>query len=111
MIPNLASARRAFPRSGMALAAALALVAGSASAADIQRGAVLYSTHCAVCHGVNGTPVMPGTPNFRRMEGLMRPDVQLITAVRNGKGAMPGYFGILRERELQDVVAFLRTLN
>lgn len=111
MIPNLASDRRVFPRSGMALAAALAFAAGSAGAADLQRGAALYATHCAVCHGANGTPVMPGTPNFRRMESLMRPDVQLITAVRNGKGAMPGYLGILRERELQDVVAFLRTLN
>jgi cytochrome c6 len=95
----------------MALAAVLALAAGSAGAADIQRGGALYTTHCAVCHGANGTPVMPGTPNFRRLESLMRPDVQLITAIRNGKGAMPGYFGILRERELQDVVAFLRTLN
>jgi cytochrome c6 len=111
MIPILALLPRVFPRSGMFLAAALALVAGAAGAADIQRGAALYSTHCAVCHGANGTPVMPGTPNFRRLESLMRPDAQLIAAVRSGKGAMPGYLGILRERELQDVVAFLRTLN
>ena len=54
---------------------------------------------------------MPGAPNFRRMESLMRPDMQLLAAIRNGKGAMPAYFGVLREREILDVIAFMRTLN
>jgi cytochrome c6 len=111
VIPNLASIARAFPRTGISLAATLAFLAGSACAADVQRGAMLYASHCALCHGNNGTPVMPGTPNFRRMESLMRPDIQLMTAIRNGKGAMPGYFGVLREREILDVIAFMRTLS
>jgi cytochrome c6 len=105
------SCRRAFPRSGTGLAAALLLWAGAACAADIQRGGSLYSTHCAVCHGSNGIPVMPGAPNFRRLESLMRPDMQLMSSIRSGKGAMPGYFGILREREILDVIAYLRTLS
>lgn len=95
----------------MALAYALALGAGSALAADTQRGGSIYSSHCAICHGVNGRPVMPGAPDFRRMERLMQPDFQLVAAIRNGKGTMPGYFGVLRERELFDVVAYLRTLH
>jgi cytochrome c6 len=111
VIPILASIARAFPASGISLAAVLALPAGPAWAADVQRGATLYATHCAVCHGSNGTPVMPGAPNFRRMEGLMRPDLQLMSAIRNGKGAMPSYFGVLREREILDVIAFMRTLS
>lgn len=102
---------RAFPRLGMSLSAVFLLATGSASAADIQRGGTLYSTHCAVCHGANGTPVLPGAPNFRRMDGLMRPDMQLMTSIRNGKGAMPGYFGVLRDREILDVIAYLRTLS
>lgn len=111
MIPNPARRRRAFPRSGMALAFLLALAAGHARAADIQRGGTLYATHCAMCHGASGTPVMPGAPNFRRMESLMRPDLQLLASIRNGKGAMPGYLGVLRDREILDVVAYLRTLS
>lgn len=95
----------------MGVAGFLALVAGAAGAADVQGGRALYSTHCAICHGESGSPVMPGAPNFRRMESLMRPDMQLMTAIRNGKGAMPGYFGILREGEILDVIAHLRTLN
>jgi cytochrome c6 len=111
VIPNLASIARAFPSSGIGLAAALAMLPGSTSGADIQRGGLLYSTYCAVCHGNNGTPAMPGAPNFRRMESLMRPDMQLLTAIRSGKGAMPAYFGVLREREILDVIAFMRTLS
>jgi cytochrome c6 len=111
VISNMASIVRGFPRSGIWLAAALALAAASASAADVQRGRTLYATHCAVCHGNDGAPVLPGTPNFRRMETLMRPDMQLMTTIRSGKGAMPGYFGVLREREILDVVAYLRTLS
>ncbi len=112
MIPNVALIARFFPGSGISLIAALMLAAvGSAGAADIRRGGALYSTHCAVCHGVNGTPVVAGSTDFRRMENLMRPDMQLMTAIRNGKGAMPGYFGVLRDREILDVVAYLRTLN
>lgn len=103
--------RGGFPRSGIWLAAALVLASGAAHAADIQRGRTLYTTHCAVCHGDNGTPVLPGTPNFRRMETLMRTDMQVMAAIRTGKGAMPGYFGVLRDREILDVVAYLRTLN
>lgn len=111
MISNLAPFARAFPRMGIWLPVFLALLAGAAGAADIQRGRALYATHCAICHGDSGSPVMPGAPNFRRMESLMRPDMQLMTAIRSGKGAMPAYFGILREREILDVIAHLRTLS
>ena len=112
MIPILALRRAAFPRTGMAaLAAALALAAAPAGAADIHKGATLYATHCASCHGANGNPVMPGAPNFRRMESLMRPDMQLLPGIKNGKGGMPGFFGILRDQEILDVVAYLRTLS
>ena len=95
----------------MLLAGALALAAGPADAADIGKGGSVYATHCAVCHGANGTPVMPGAPNFRRLETLMQPDMQLLASIRKGKGAMPGYFGILRDQQILDVVAYLRTLS
>jgi cytochrome c6 len=111
VIPKLAARTASFPRTGILLAGLLALGGGSAAAADINKGGTLYATHCAACHGANGTPVMPGTPNFRRMESLMKPDMQLLTVIRNGKGVMPGYFGVLRDREILDVVAYLRTLS
>lgn len=91
--------------------AALALLTAPAGAASIAKGQALYATHCAMCHGANGNPVMPGAPNFRRLESLMRPDMQILPAIRNGKGSMPGFFGILRDQEVLDVIAYLRTLS
>lgn len=112
MISKLASRLRLFSASGIAaLLAMLTGVPGPASAADIRNGSSLYTAHCAVCHGASGVPVMPNAPNFRRMEGLMKPDAQIFVAIRNGKGAMPGYYGVLKDRDILDVIAHLRTLN
>jgi cytochrome c6 len=111
VIPKLVDSCRAFPRTGMLVALLLAGLSAPVSAADIAKGGTLYATHCAICHGANGRPVMPGTPNFRRMEGLMRPDAQLLNSIRAGKGTMPAYFGVLRDREILDIVAYLRTLS
>jgi cytochrome c6 len=112
LISNLALHLRAFPRTGIACAAlALAFAAAPAGAASIANGSRLYATHCAMCHGPNGSPVMPGAPDFRRVGPLMRPDMQLLSSIKSGKGAMPGFFGLLRDQEILDVVAYLRTLS
>lgn len=83
----------------------------SAQASDINNGAQLYSMHCTGCHGRNGVPVMPGSPNFARSEGLMQPDLALMGSIRAGKNAMPAYVGILKDREILDVIAYMRTLR
>lgn len=106
---------RVRPRSRMvhcivALAIGVAFVS-VAPAASIQRGQQLYASYCATCHGQNGTPVWPGTPDFKRSTSLLRPDAQLVAVIRQGKGAMPAYVGIIKERELLDLVAYLRTMN
>ena len=83
----------------------------SAHAADVGNGAVLYRQHCAGCHGGDGRPVMPSAPDFSRPTTLLKPDLVLLNAVRAGKGAMPAFQGQLRDREILDVVAHLRTLR
>lgn len=79
--------------------------------ANLASGGALYAQHCASCHGVTGVSVMPLAPNFARSERLLQPDVALTTAIRNGRNAMPAYAGILTDREILDVVAYLRTLR
>ena len=109
----------AFPRSGTlacallaaAVALLLAIAAPATRAADSGRGAGLYQQHCAVCHGSGGRPTWPGTPDFRRATNLMKPDGNLLVVIRNGKGVMPGYIGILKDRDMLDVLAYLRTLG
>lgn len=94
-----------------AVVVAGAFVAGPARAADVFRGAEVYRMHCASCHGPSGISVMPGAPNLARGEGLMMPDVQLVASVQRGRNAMPGYLGILNDRDIYNVIAYARTLR
>lgn len=90
---------------------ALLLACGVAQGADTNKGRQLFATNCAVCHGASGRSVMPGAPNFDRGEGLLRPDFTLLAAIRSGKNAMPAFQGILADRDILDVIAYLRTLH
>lgn len=95
----------------LGLLAAAMLAAAAADAASPDRGQQIYTSYCASCHGAGGTPVWPGTPDFKRTGSLMRPDAQLAAVIRQGKGAMPAYLGIIRDRDMPDLIAYLRTLN
>ena len=90
---------------------ALCLAVGHVQAADPNHGAELYRTHCAGCHGPSGRPVLPGAPDFSRPTALLKPDLSLAATIRSGKGGMPAYAGLLRERELLDLVSHLRTFR
>ncbi|MES2149421.1 MAG: cytochrome c [Pseudomonadota bacterium] len=87
------------------------LVAGSAPAADNLRGQQLYGAQCAMCHGAGGRAVMPGAPSFDRGNGMMRPDLALLASIRAGKNAMPAFQGRLPDRDILDIIAFMRTLQ
>jgi cytochrome c6 len=96
----------------VAAAAGIGLLASPVvRASDPLRGADLYQKHCAYCHGNNGRPVLPLAPDFSRQERLLQPDLALLTAIRNGRGAMPAFQGALRDRDILDVIAHLRTLR
>jgi cytochrome c6 len=93
------------------LGVALLVELPAAHAADTSQGADLYRRHCAGCHGGDGRPVMPGAPDFARPTSLLKPDLTLLGAIRSGRGAMPAYQGLLRDREILDIVAHLRTFR
>jgi cytochrome c6 len=89
----------------------IGLVAPAAWAADPQKGGKLYTKNCKSCHGADGMGQMPGLPDFRRGEGLMRSDNDLLQFIRNGSGMMPAYRGLLSDRDILDVISYLRTLR
>lgn len=96
------------------MAAALVLsfgVSGTLHAADTNKGRQLYSTHCLSCHGGNGINAAPGSPSFQGGQSLMRPDLTLMEVTRVGKNAMPAYQGILTNRDILDIIAYMRTLR
>lgn len=96
---------------GLLFAAALLVLPGQTSAGDLASGARLYRQHCAACHGSTGRPVLPSAPDLTRPTALLKPDLALLTAIRNGRGAMPAYAGVLRDRDILDIVTHLRTLQ
>lgn len=89
----------------------LLLGSGASQGADSLKGRQLYAAHCAMCHGQTGKSTMPGAPNFNRGEKLMRPDGSLLASIRSGTNACPSFRGMLPDRDILDVIAFLRTLQ
>lgn len=94
---------------GVALVAAT--MSGELYAADNFKGQKLYATNCAICHGQSGRAVMPGAPNFDRGERVLQPDFNLLASIRSGKNAMPAFQGILSDRDIMDIIAYVRTLH
>ncbi len=80
-------------------------------AADIYKGQRLYNAYCVICHGATGESTMPGTLNLNRRENMLKPDLTLLASIRAGRNAMPAFQGILSDRDIMDVIAYVRTLN
>ena len=55
--------------------------------------------------------MLPTAPDFTQHTALLKPDLVLLAAIRRGRGAMPAYDGLLRDTEILDIVAHLRTLR
>lgn len=93
----------------------LVMIAGvpamQAQAGDVFAGQRLYTQHCEVCHGNDGFPLLPGTPNLARGQVVLVPDQILLRSLRYGKGLMPGFESVLGRRELLDVLAYTRSLR
>ena len=83
----------------------------AAEAGDITNGSRLYGTFCVSCHGMGGKNVIPGAPSFARGEGLMKPDTILMANIKSGRVTMPSFAGVLSDREILDLISYLRTLR
>lgn len=87
------------------------LISGSTFAANVIEGQRIYNQHCIGCHGPGGHSAIPNAPHFSRGERLMQPDMMLLATIKSGKIMMPSFAGILRDQEILDVIAYLRTLQ
>jgi cytochrome c6 len=89
----------------------LACLSGNSYAADIVNGGKLYARYCVTCHGADGVNIMPDAPNFANSEKLLRPDMFILAAIKEGINAMPAFQGMLKDQEILDVISYLRTLE
>ncbi len=107
------------------LTAILALPAGASFAqGNVAKGKGLFEKNCASCHGASGKGDSPAAAALNPkpkdltdktfMAGLK--DEQLINTIKKGGGAvgksplMPPFGAALKDPDVQDVVAFLRSL-
>lgn len=83
----------------------------SARAGDVFAGEAIYSAHCVRCHGANGRPVLPNVPDFYQGERLNVSDPALVRNIKAGSGLMPSYDKIIKDRDILNVLAYIRTLQ
>lgn len=79
-------------------------------ASSTVEGQKLYQRNCVSCHGPDGISMMANAPSFKRGEGLFKSDMALQQHLKNGRNACPSFLGILRDQEMLDVIAYIRTL-
>lgn len=86
---------------------ALFLSISDVQASDPANGHKLYVQYCNSCHERGRE--MAGAPDFNYGSTLMQSDPTLLNKIRSGKNAMPGYTGILSDRMILDIIAYMRT--
>ena len=89
----------------------LGVFGSSVQAADTASGSRLYAANCIACHGGPGVAAAPGTPSFERGQGMMKPDFMLVELTRVGKNGHPPFQGQLSDRDILNMIAYLRTLH
>ena len=88
------------------VAASVAVPAISGGPQDAAAGARLYATQCSACHGAERAGI-PGTFPALTDVGERLDEKQIREKIVNGGGLMPP-FSQLSEKEIDDLVAFLK---
>jgi len=97
-------------RMGLLAMLACGLFAVGSTQAVAQDAAATYKAKCAMCHGADGKGGKMGTRDFASAEVKAETDAQLTDIITKGKGKMPSYSGKLKDTEIKDLVAYIRTL-
>lgn len=102
-------------RMGLVTLLACAMMAICTSSAVAQDAAATFKAKCAMCHGADGKGSAMGTKmgvhDWTSADVQKLTDAQLTDVISKGKGKMPSYDGKLKDTEIRDLVAFIRTLG
>lgn len=79
-------------------------------------GATVFNTNCAMCHGPDGkatttTAKVLHAPSFDAPWIRKQTDAALISDITNGKGQMPSFKDHLSSRQIDEVVAYIRSIE
>jgi cytochrome c6 len=96
----------ALPFIGLLAIALSAFTPPDNDASPLGRG--VYEANCARCHGVDGAKRTWGAFDLRKSR---MNDTAVITQIRSGKGIMPSFKNKLSEREINEVLRYVKTLR
>ena len=87
----------------------------SPKAAHPAKGKTLFIKHCAGCHGAQGQGdgyklLGPDPANLTAPATRKKSDRTLLATIHEGKPNMPSWKGLLSERDIRNVLAYIRTL-
>jgi cytochrome c6 len=79
-------------------------------------GADTYKSKCQTCHAADGSGNTPAGKStkahpFNSPDIVKMSDDDLIAITKKGKAKMPAYAGKLKDDQIKDVVAYIRTLQ
>jgi mono/diheme cytochrome c family protein len=83
---------------------------------DDAPGAALYRQKtCASCHAADGSGNTPAgkalkARDLRSPEVQKQTDAQLVDAIANGRGRMPGFESTISAEQMQQIVTYIRGL-
>lgn len=102
--------KQLFIRATLVTLLAVGIVALYSPSAAAQDAAGTFKAKCAMCHGADGKGGKMGTRDFASPEVKAETDAQLTEIITKGKGKMPAYEGKLKDTEIKDLVAYIRSL-
>ncbi len=94
----------------------LALPAAAQAKGATGAGEDVYKGKCQMCHGADGKGQTPMGKNLK-LKDLGSSDAQnmhdseIRALIENGKGKMPSYKGKLNDKQINDVITYLRTFK
>jgi mono/diheme cytochrome c family protein len=83
---------------------------------DLAKGKVLFVKYCAGCHGPQGKGdgyklLGPDPANLTALSTNKKTDADLFATIHEGKPNMPSWKGRFSERDIRNVLAYIRTLS
>lgn len=87
---------------------------------DARKGKAVYEKSCVLCHGPQGRgdgpvgkTVNPPAADFTSAASKKKTDAELLATIENGRPptAMVGWKGQLSDAEIQDVLAYVKSLR
>jgi mono/diheme cytochrome c family protein len=85
---------------------------------DPTKGKIIYETNCVICHGERGkgdgllgATLRPPPTDLTGPVAKAKSDMDLRTVILEGRGVMPAWKTRLKEQDIQNVLAYIRSLG